>query len=698
MPANLGPAALTEAQQAYATAHTNMTRTTSWMSPAEFSADVTGVTDASAKIVTCNTASGGYVTLLAGQTYRVSANITINKIVAMGGLLSIDSGVTLIYDEVIGSVTRAVFTGAGIARNSRMVFRLGHYAGASADVRWAFMRQAFLTGVRQTVYFDAPSPGDAGYTTDSYGAPAWIVMAPMIVDDPDDNTTYWQECSFAAGTNITCFFNFSPFNKTEDIRWYGLCLDGMNLALDGLYGTGGARMHFFGRSRIANVLRDAVNKNCSLWAQDETHFDFLESAGFGRNVLNLTGDGNKSGNWNHIAGFRINTLFSNGARALYCTATVDTITNATYSTGPMTGIALNSTKPDGTTQHTAGWYIPTSLSASPGLVYQAYSISKTANSTMPAGQGAVLTPVYNGSNVITGFTINSGGDGFQNGEVIVVTAHDSVASITGMTEHTLIDNLLESTGYSGSFTGLTGPYDALVSVYTNAYGGSRNMSLRDIGTYSSNVTRIKSTNGPLDTTKSQYHTLNISAQKNDLNTRPRSINPSSVSRWFLEIGAIENGFITGSANDFVQSSAQILLGPNVQNVSLGQGFGADTFAQIGTVTNVSINGERVKYLTSMLDQTVTSFDTSNIHSGIQMREVTLLSNTPNLSFKGNYVQGLGWVNILYQGSLVNIDYGSVSQGATTGAAGQFTLYMQNDVILSLNNRTGSTVRVQVKSR
>ena len=276
------------------------------LAPEAFSALGNGSANDAAAFVNAR-AKGIALTLLPGKTYRISSSVTLGKLMNLGGVISIDAGVTVTYDDVIGPENVVCFSGAGIARSASEKYSLGHYSGASANEKWDFLRRAFVTNRLYYCRVPAPVPTDLAY----HGPNAWKVTAPLVFDDPENAGVFDCDAAFyvTSATTIASVFHFSPVNKTEDIRFpQGLRIECNSKATDGIYIQGGARLIFDAEVVVGYPRRDGVNMSDMIAASDEVQFKFLRSVGYGRRVLTLY-----SNNIDRpILGFSVDYLFSNG--------------------------------------------------------------------------------------------------------------------------------------------------------------------------------------------------------------------------------------------------------------------------------------------------------------------------------------------------------------------------------------------------
>lgn len=131
--------------------------------PESFGAVGDGISNDSAAFIQART-DGYVVALRPGRTYRFTTNANIGFILNWGGVIQVDAGVTVVFDDVIGPDNKVAFTGAGIARSRINRFSVGWYSSSTdlAD-KWDACRRAFQEHHPQTAIFPPPPDGDLWY-------------------------------------------------------------------------------------------------------------------------------------------------------------------------------------------------------------------------------------------------------------------------------------------------------------------------------------------------------------------------------------------------------------------------------------------------------------------------------------------------------------------------------------------------------
>jgi hypothetical protein len=278
-----------------------------WVSPTDKGAAGDGV----ANDATALTAAGAYVTLPVGRVFRVSTNATIGSILFAGGQILVDAGVTLTVAAVSAPPSEIVFVGGGTVKIANQQWSLGWFAGATADVKWDFLRRGLTWNVPYVCQFSAPKAGDPAAVLSSSGEWWWKVAAPMQFDDPENEGVIYVSGGFRCTAAMQSGFLLSPVNKTENIMFIGLLrVDGQNICDYPIHIKGGARLKFVGEVRPFGGV-DNLRVDTALHPCDELEIDFLHSTGFSRYAAYFAGqDGTRP-----LLYGRLGQLMTNGARA-----------------------------------------------------------------------------------------------------------------------------------------------------------------------------------------------------------------------------------------------------------------------------------------------------------------------------------------------------------------------------------------------
>lgn len=279
--------------------------------PEAFGAVGDGASDCKAGLEAARMANA-IVALYPGRTYRINANATIGVLLNLGGLIQVDSGVTLVFDDVIGSDSIPVFAGDGIARSRINRFSVGWYGNGDFSDAWDFCRRGFREHYFQECII--PSAPDGNF---------WNHSRPIEFDDPENLTVFKVDNSrIRATAPMDSQLIFSTDNKTEDIRFEGkIELDGNGYATDSVLVQGGARIRFLNELVCYNPLRDGVRLNVVHAGIDQFYVNFLRAVGYGAGgasgwALNVLGDG-------IIQGLKVDHIFCNGISSDYAGAAAD---------------------------------------------------------------------------------------------------------------------------------------------------------------------------------------------------------------------------------------------------------------------------------------------------------------------------------------------------------------------------------------
>jgi hypothetical protein len=202
-----------------------------------------------------------------------------------------------------------VFVGGGTVKIANQQWSLGWFAGATADVKWDFLRRGLTWNVPYVCQFSAPKAGDPAAVLSSSGEWWWKVAAPMQFDDPENEGVFYVSGGFRCTATMQSGFLFSPVNKTENIMFIGLLrIDGQLTCDYPVHIKGGARLKFIGELRPTNGI-DNLRVDTSLWPVDELEIDILHSTRFSRYAANFIGtDGTKP-----LLHCRFGHLMTNGA-------------------------------------------------------------------------------------------------------------------------------------------------------------------------------------------------------------------------------------------------------------------------------------------------------------------------------------------------------------------------------------------------
>lgn len=619
--------------------------------PDMFDAAGDGITNDRAAVLAAHNAGGGYILLPMGKTYRISANLAVGVIIANGGMLSIDSGVTLTYDAVSGAPNISVFTGGGIARPSSYRYSLGHYDGATGTEKWNRMRRAFVANSKKTILIPAPLPSDPAYIADAYGSPSYKVTSPLLFNDPENNSTIWQECSLVATEDgLKALIEISTSQKCEDVYWNGLVIDGQDKAIDGIRAHGGARFHWYGRSRITSVKQDGINWLNDLFPADEPLIQFLEAVRYGRHATSFEGKINKE-----ISGLQLDYVFSNGARGIYCTAAV--------SGGRVTSLTLDAKLPDGVQSQRLTGYLPT-------LVYGINSVSGN-------GIGGTATAALDGSGNLVRFIITAGGAGFVDGETVVVTAALSHVHIAGIHRGTTVNRVHVVQSDEANSSGLVEAYDALVTVESTADGAPAQIVIEDVYSLNGKRTTLSARAG---SGGSRNKIGKLTASKLHIPNMVQNVNPSSPTRYPIEVDNCSD-LIVGPLGDSFPSAIAV----SASNVDRAIFTGIPREHVLGN-GRFMFDGVLSYYTTGLpTDTTASGVDSKPFSNLVALHTVTLISNKAYVYYSGYLVEGVGLIDI-NKGLLVDTATSTTAPSDTFGIPGTVTIILVNGSIF-INNRT-----------
>lgn len=617
-----------------------------------------GSADVSQQVAAANTANKGFIRLPAGARYRISSNISIGNIIAEGGVLVIDAGVVVTFGSVIGADNVVVFDGAGIARHRGNKYSLGWYAGASGTAKWNAMRRAFVTSPNKTVIIPRPDSSDPAYAAAEYGSAGWSAPAPWIFDDPENNMTVHQEAPIVGTVyGQPCVVEFSPVNKTEDHRWYGLHIDGGNKARHGILAHGGARQQFYGLARINNCTGRPVEWLNDLWPADQMWFQELYVARYGDGIR-LVGTGANGSGINCLNNSsRIDRIVDNGARGLRATVTA--------TAGAITAITVP-TQFNGSNQLLTGF--------EPG---QTYYINGDA-SAGTGGYNATATATVNASTGVidlSSFTITAGGAGFTTGDTVVITTAQNVIKYQGW--HT---NPHLAAVYNNVIAPQATCAGPLVLLETSSVAGVQDGIFENIYSELRGRQMFASTAGAGVTTV--FHTYTLRNVRSIYAMQNPALSP-------VEMGWVRDGNYTEMARQ-TNNSVYINVGNNSTNIS----FTGIPMERVSGVFGAGFyfDGEPGYFTTARGTDTAGVTSMKPFSGFVSLRRITLISNTPNVWGEFLMVDDNTLITIA-KGSLVE-PRNNAGLSGTTSTAGNFGVSLSNGVFYH-ENRTGAAVRYKV---
>lgn len=629
------------------------------ISAADFGAIGNGTADDTAAVVAANAATG-YVNLLPGKTYRIASNASVKAIVPNGGCLTIDSGVTLTFDTVVGDPATVVFKGAGIAKPSTNNYSVGWYDGDYANLKWDFCRRGFSTGSQKMIVWPHPLASDPAASVSPDGSVTWKCSAPIIFDDPENESIVYTYGAFwAANPGMTCLFEFSPANKTEDITFpLPLTLDAGGHALDCMVMHAGARIQFHGIVNVTRAIRDGIYAPNDLSVGegrgfDEIYFKWLQGTNNGRwQALNIESSGGGA-----PYGFQADYIFNNGAKGLYGTAIV--------SGGTLTGITIPTNGPNGSPQILTGYGYS-------GQTFAVYSLPGTG-----VGYGATATATLSGD-AVTGFTVTAGGSGFVNGETICITSAPGIVRISGFTRALHIGRIFENQDTNSNLVSISDQY---MLVETASSGASQGLFIGPIQSIQGRRPALV-TRDTTGSTVSSKHRFSVRGW--------RIANPMYDGGAVLRLGWTDEA--TVSDPPAAPPNTNIVDVTSAASSIRFQGLAREWVNGDGDCN--TFDGWRMLYRTAMLTNTAISISDTLANVAIGLRKIWgagfVDNNSTPIYFEG-LILGDNAIQITSASQQIVAATGSLT--GTTGTSGKITISVASGRFY-LENRYGTPLRIK----
>ena len=637
----------------------------------QFGAKGDGVTDDTAAILAASNA--GTVLLAPGQVYKVTGGTHVTRVVNNGGLLKCEAGVVT-YDAVIGDPAVVCFTGEGAFRNRSNTYSIGHYVGDTYNKKWDFLRRALIANERKVIVMPAMAPTDPAYWAPGVAK----TDAAIKIGDPENNAVYVRYTAFAAtaqGQEAVIEFSgkesgASSALKTEDVSWpFGIDIDCLSVAKFGVLSHGGARMHFRGKSRIMRPRLDGV---CTIMDEAgvldaaQPEFDWLECSRFGRNAVSYYGSSTRA-----VHRMKIGTLISNGARAVWCTATV--------SGGNLQSLSINALGPNGAAQdltgHFAGEVLRVVSKTGSGVGAQ---VTLGAGNVNSSGQITTLPAL---SGILTGYTDQ---------EIVYLTAADAYVKFSGSTRECIIGELYD---YQDDTANLCSPWDHNVIVDATADGASQKL---EVGSIKSRLGRR-----PLLCTRDSSGST---AARHSLKLGDFAINSATYNgAAYLQLLYLQGGSAAVSDKPADQTTNLAQIDSSTTNFSF-QGF--DRERVVGNGSGVTFDGQRMYYSTGLADDAVGNIRYRPPVNTFSMAtvEIHTRDNASLASYHAIYQlaentsggwQAVGTPNAIFE-PLANQ---GIAAGATGGTDGKIAFsYDINTGNFFIKNRIGNAARIKVVIR
>ena len=263
--------------------------------------------DCSDSFVAANKINGSVY--VANGTFRISKDIAIDTlIIGKNGYVTVDENVTFSVKHVQCDNSQMCFKGKGKINVRDNKYSVAWYEGDYINLKWDFLRKDFESGKPYTVVFPVPNVNDTAYISTTISPRAWKLNAPLIFDDTENVGTVIFESELYAVSQVDKMIHFSVSEKTEDIDFpNGIRLNGNNVAKYGLYFDGGARLKFYGTTRIIQCETNIYIPN-NIASTDELEFQFLNITGYKKVGIHF--------DCKEICiGPKINYLFSNGCQS-----------------------------------------------------------------------------------------------------------------------------------------------------------------------------------------------------------------------------------------------------------------------------------------------------------------------------------------------------------------------------------------------
>ena len=263
--------------------------------------------DCSDSFVVANKINGSVY--VANGTFRISKDIAIDTlIIGKNGYVTVDENVTFSVKHVQCDNSQMCFKGKGKINVRDNKYSVAWYEGDYINLKWDFLRKDFESGKPYTVVFPIPNVNDPAYISSTISPRAWKLNAPLIFDDAENLGTIIFESELYAVSQVDKMVHFSVSEKTEDIDFpNGIRLNGNNVAKYGLYFDGGARLKFYGTTRIIQCETNIYIPN-NIASTDELEFQFLNITGYKKVGIHFDSK-------EICIGTKINYLFSNGCQS-----------------------------------------------------------------------------------------------------------------------------------------------------------------------------------------------------------------------------------------------------------------------------------------------------------------------------------------------------------------------------------------------
>jgi len=653
--------------------------------PEDFGAKGDGVTDDSDSFALAT--SQGVISLSDGKVYRISANIFVGFIANHGGVMSVDTGKTVMFDGVAGPLEVVCFAGAGKAKPTNNLYSVGWYAGASGNAKWDACRRSMEKGEQKYTVFPVLQSDDPAAQV-SGNAVAYKLTAPLIFDDPENQNNIYQYGSFyCAVAGMSAAIEYSPSFKTEDIYWrLGLRIDCGNNAIDGILAHGGARMQVFGQCDIARPIRHGANFTTDVVGVadfSEPKFDFLTCTGMGGQALHIEGVSPRT-----VLDMSVREVFTNGSRAIWATVT-------SVSSGAITAISIDANGPNGLAQNLNGFGFP-------GQTFKIMArIGGTAGVTNTGkGYGGAATPTIgqdgggNPTYILTGLNLTAGGKYFVANEKVCLTSSDAVVNVAGLTRACEIGKIYE---FQDDASNLCPVSDAYMKVVATTGGSSHNLQIGNIATQQGNRRALvvaDSSGG----TAAKHRILFAGSFAVPAPVFDNIAIDATDNGALVDLQWIEGGYLRAAPSAGAQELV-VKLGSAVSNFALE---GVDRERALGNGDGVTFDGKRIFYYASSTaigdDKTVAlRYRGTWTNAASVLKTVHYTSNNANHYFIGDIRDGMAQIE-LAKGPSTTVERINTSSppGDGYGTDGNTTLSINEyNGYMYLSNRSGGALRAKI---